>query len=118
MRKFFLILLIFLSVFIFERTNSGECRALSPERLKITQSTAFSQSLDFADFENYIKNENLQIFSCSNSQENEINSDSFQTPCLQCGNNTLFEKRYFFIAKYNISNKNKNLKFKINPRAP
>lgn len=75
MKKYILIVLIFLAGFIFAGTRNSNFAAYSePAISTISAQVNFDQCNNFTDYENFITNENLKNLKNSNNTELSLNS--------------------------------------------
>lgn len=119
MKKFLLVIFIFLAGFIFAGANASNCHIFHAETITINQTTDISSSSAFLDYENNINKENLKSFKISTERKNSGNTNPVKTLSFENNNeNITFEKQYTLISYQNTEQKFKDIKFKLHPRAP
>lgn len=118
MKKFLIIIFIFLAGFIFAGTHSTACESVfGTHYVKLNSPTKIEQRNNFTDYENYVKNENLKNLNNTGSYETNSNTHIKTFLVAEYPINSKFEKIIFKNSQKKFID-NSNSKFNLYPRAP
>ncbi len=118
MRKYLLIVFIFLAGFICAGADSSYCKASPAAIFQVQGYTSITQNPDFTDYENYVTKENIKSVTDIDNGKSNPNHINQTVSFENYTNNHYCEKHNTGVVNYIHNEQFKDIKYKLYPRAP